>query len=137
MFREAFPIIYAHDVDRLVTFYVEAFGFELGMRFPDDGTIEYAFLKLPPLGIGIGRYPESSASGTMAPPGRPGFELWIYAEDVDDAVERVCAAGATLLEPAADQPWGERVAFVADPEGHPIHMGAAIATNAGPNSAND
>jgi lactoylglutathione lyase len=135
MFREAFPIIYADDVDRLVTFYVEAFGFELGMRFPNDGTIEYAFLKLPPLGIGIGRYPESSASGTEAHPGRPAFELWIYAEDVDEAVERVCAAGATLLELPADQPWGERVAFVADPEGHPIHIGAAIATETGPTLA--
>jgi lactoylglutathione lyase len=58
-------------------------------------------------------------------PGLPaGFELWIYADDTDAAVERVTASGATVIEPPADQPWGERVALVADPEGNRIRIGA-------------
>jgi lactoylglutathione lyase len=131
MFHEAFPIIHADDVDRLVAFYADAFGFELGYRFPGEGAIEYAFMRLRPLGIGIGRYPDTDATRDAVPPARPGFELWIYANDVDAAVERVCNAGATLLERATDRPWGERVAFVADPEGHRIHIGAPLGPGPG------
>jgi lactoylglutathione lyase len=119
-FREAFPILQAGDVDRLARFYVEAFGFEMGYRFPGDGAIEYVFLKLAPLGIGIAR----QADG-MPPARQPAaFELWIYADDADAAVDQVIAAGATLLEAASDQPWGERVALVGDPEGNRIRIGA-------------
>ncbi|HYM52617.1 MAG TPA: VOC family protein [Candidatus Dormibacteraeota bacterium] len=135
MFREAFPIIYTDDVDSLVTFYVDAFGFELGMHWPAEGPMEYAFLRLSPLGIGIGRYPRDAVTAEAPPNGKAQFELWVYADDVDAAVERVCACGATLLEPAADQPWGERVAFVADPDGHPIHIGAALAPEGGSDAA--
>ena len=119
-FRDAFPILQASDVDRLSRFYVEAFGFEVSYRFPPDGAIDYVFLKLAPLGIGIARH-----AGGASPAREPAaFELWIYADDADAAVERVIGAGATLLEPPTDQPWGERVALVADPEGNRIRIGA-------------
>jgi predicted enzyme related to lactoylglutathione lyase len=120
VFRDAFPILQAGDVDRLARFYVEAFGFQMGYRFPQEGAIDYVFLKLAPLGIGIA----SHADG-MPPARQPAsFELWIYADDADAAVDQVIAAGATLLQPASDQPWGERVALVADPEGNRIRIGA-------------
>ena len=126
-FRDAFPILQAGDMDRLARFYVEAFGFEMGYRFPPDGAIEYVFLKLAPLGIGIAR----EADG-MPPARQPAaFELWIYADDADAAVDRVIAAGATLLEPASDQPWGERVALVGDPEGNRIRIGAVLSPDRG------
>jgi pterin-4a-carbinolamine dehydratase/uncharacterized glyoxalase superfamily protein PhnB len=126
-FREAFPILHARDPDRLVDFYRKAFDFEESYRFPADGALEYAYLKLPPLGIGIGRRPAD------APPASEHreFELWIYADDADAAVERAAIAGATVLEPPADQPWGERVALVADPEGFRVRIGAASAGTAG------
>ncbi len=55
MFREPFPILHVSDVERSVALYTDAFGFELGFRFPDTGAIEFAFLKLGETGIGIGR----------------------------------------------------------------------------------
>ncbi len=119
-FREAFPIIQAADPDRLARFYADAFGFEERYRFPADGALEYAFLKLPPLGIGIARRPAQAAI-----PDDRGWELWIYADDADAGVERARHAGASVLEEARDQPWGERVALVVDPEGTRIRIGAA------------
>lgn len=126
MFREAFPIIEADDVDSLVSFYVAAFGFEVGYRWPTRGRLQYAFLRLPPLGIGIGRRPngEPDADLSRRPPDRRGFTLWIYADDVDNAMDRVLAAGARLIQAPSDEAWGERVAFVADPEGNGIYIGA-------------
>lgn len=126
-FREAFPIVQADDPEALVRFYADAFGFEESFRFPADGPIEYAYLKLPPLGIGIGRRPPNAAPM----PDDRGWELWIYADDADAAVERARQAGASVLEEPQDQPWGERVALVADPEGNRIRIGAVLAKGAG------
>lgn len=126
-FREAFPILQADDPDSLLAFYCEAFGFEPGFRFPSDGPLEYAFLTLPPLGVGIGRRPADAP----AKADERGFELWIYADDADTAVARAVSAGATVLEPPIAQPWGERVALLADPEGFRIRIGAASAGDAG------
>lgn len=126
-FREAFPILQASDPDRLVDFYCTAFDFEQGYRFPADGALEYAYLTLPPLGIGIGRRPADAPP----PSEHREFELWIYADDADAAVERAATAGATVLEPAADQPWGERVALVADPAGFRVRIGSATAGDRG------
>lgn len=37
--------------------------------------------------------------------------------DVDDAIERAAAAGADVVTPAGDQPWGDCAMFT-DPDGH-------------------
>jgi 4a-hydroxytetrahydrobiopterin dehydratase len=125
--REAFPILHASDPEGLVDFYRSAFGFSEGFRFPSEGELQYAFLKLPPLGIGIGRRPADAP-----PPAEVrDFELWIYADDADAAVEQAASAGALVLEPPGVQPWGERVALVADPEGFRVRIGAVPAGDRG------
>jgi 4a-hydroxytetrahydrobiopterin dehydratase len=119
-FREAFPIIRAAAPEELARFYISAFGFEEAFRFPAEGELAYAFLKLKPLGIGIGRLPADESP----PPGERAWELWIYADDADAAVEQARVSGASVLEEPQDQPWGERVALVADPEGNRVRIGA-------------
>jgi lactoylglutathione lyase len=44
-------------------------------------------------------------------------ELFVYVEDVDVMTASLRDAGAGVLREPADMPWGERVGFVADPEG--------------------
>jgi predicted enzyme related to lactoylglutathione lyase len=51
--------------------------------------------------------------------------LWLYTSDCDAVVEAVRAAGGTVVEEPADQPWGERIARVADPDGNRIIVGQA------------
>jgi lactoylglutathione lyase len=112
-FREAFPIFYAQDVARAVDFYRSAFGFELAFRWPAQGDeLEFAFLRLEPLGIGIAREPLADEQ----------FQLCIYTDDVDAAAERLRAAGAEEVQPPTDQPWGERLAFFRDLDGHLLHV---------------
>lgn len=50
--------------------------------------------------------------------------LWLYADDVDAAVAELQEAGVRVIAEPADQPWGERVASVADPDGYLVHIGA-------------
>ena len=44
--------------------------------------------------------------------------LYVYIEDVDQAVARAVAAGAKVLIPVADQFWGDRTGRIIDPSGH-------------------
>ena len=116
-FREAFPILYVHDVNRAVERYRTLFGFEETFRHEDDaGVADFAFLRLHPLGIGIGKRPDEE--------GDRDFALWLYTDDVDDAAERLSAAGATEVLAPTDQPWGERICSYIDPNGHLIHVGS-------------
>jgi lactoylglutathione lyase len=117
-FREAFPILYADDVERAVRFYVGNLGFEQVYRFPTEGAPDFAFLKLEPLGIAVSkRRPEHE--------GRD-FELCIYTDDVDAAAQRLRAAGAEEVQPPADREWGERMAYYRDPDGHLLHVTAKL-----------
>jgi lactoylglutathione lyase len=127
-FRNAFPILYTNDVDRLARFYVEAFGCEPSFRWPSEGgEAEYVFLRLEPLGIGIGRPPAADdAWSRPQPSGSGGFELCVYTDDADAAAERLRALGATELAPPADQPWGERLAYFLDPDGNPLHVTQSV-----------
>ncbi len=51
------------------------------------------------------------------------FSLWVYVDDCDAAVDRFRDAGVTVTEEPADQPWGERVARVLDPDGNLVILG--------------
>jgi uncharacterized glyoxalase superfamily protein PhnB len=114
-FREAFPIFNVDNVEAAVAFYTETFGFEATFTHEEGGTAVFAFLSLEPLGIGVARRPEGEERDVA---------LWLYADDVDAAAQRLRAAGATELAAPADQAWGERLASFVDPNGVLVHVGA-------------
>jgi len=47
-------------------------------------------------------------------------------EQVDEAVDRVSAAGHLIVAPAFDAPWGQRYATVADPDGYRVDLYASL-----------
>ena len=53
--------------------------------------------------------PQMDASSPVA--------LFVYIEDVDQALDRAAAAGAKVLVPAANQFWGDRIGWVMDTQG--------------------
>jgi lactoylglutathione lyase len=108
-----------------VRFYREHFGFEVVYRWPSEGDeLEFAYLRLEPLGIGIAARsaPEELIGRSPVAGSPPRFELCIYADDVDRAAEELARAGVELLLPPTDQPWGERLLYVEDPDGNPIQV---------------
>ena len=50
--------------------------------------------------------------------------LWLYTDDVDAVMGDLRSAGSATTATPADQPWGERVGSVADPDGYVVHLGA-------------
>lgn len=69
----------------------------------------------------------SPSTGTLSGPPSARFGLWVYADDCDAAVERLRTAGVEIVEEPADQPWGERVARVLDPDGNLVIVGQRVA----------
>ena len=120
MFTTVFPIITTADLRAALRFYRDLLGAEVKYEFPaPDGEPGYVALDLGDAHLGIGRDP-----GMTAEPS-PRFSLWVYADDCDAAVERLRAGGATIVEEPADQPWGERLARVLDPDGNVVLIGQA------------
>jgi lactoylglutathione lyase len=122
--RRAFPVIYTRDVARTVGFYEQLLGFERQYQFPPDGEPGYVGLKRDEAELGVVH--ESSPRqmiGTGIGDG-PRFELFVYVADVDVAITSMQAAGVPVLRMPENMPWGERVAFVSDPEGNPVTLAA-------------
>jgi lactoylglutathione lyase len=116
-----FPILVTRDLRGLLGFYRDLLGFTVTYEFPGpDGEPGYVGLQLGAAQLGIGRDPEL----TDGPSAR--FSLWLYVESCDATVERLRAAGARVVEEPADQPWGERVARVLDPDGNLVLIGQGV-----------
>jgi uncharacterized glyoxalase superfamily protein PhnB len=116
-FRDAFCILQVGDVARSIDFYRQHFGFDLEYAFPEGGPPVYASLSLGGAKLAFG-----AADGR---PSTTAASVWIYTDDLDAAHQALVAAGVTILSEPAEQPWGERVSDVADPDGYVIHLGAA------------
>ena len=105
------------DAEAGVRFYGAAFGLEVGRRFGED------FVEL--LGWAAPVYLLTKKPGTVGAGGDlrryerhwTPFHLDIVVDDVDAAVTRAVAAGATLEASARDTPYG-RIAMLGDPFGH-------------------
>ena len=109
-------------MDAALGFYRDLLGARVSYEFPGpDGKPAYAGLDLGPSHLGIGADPGAAAGEN------PRFNLWVYTDDCDAAVERLRSAGVTIVEEPADQPWGERVARVLDPDGNLVLVGQAAA----------
>jgi lactoylglutathione lyase len=123
----AFPVIYARDVAAVAAFY-EKLGFQQGFRMPaEDGSA--GFIRLERDGVELGVTTEESPrmlAGVQPGPG-PRHELFVYVTDVDATVAQLRDAGTTIVRDPADMFWGERLAYVADPEGNLAVLAGATA----------
>ncbi len=118
MFDDVFPILTTPDLPRALGFYRDLLDGEVEYQFPPEGDPDYVGLDIGGGHIGIGRAPDAEAGA-----GGRRFALWVYADSCGEAVERLRAAGTTVIEEPAEQPWGERIARVLDPDGNEVIVG--------------
>lgn len=76
---------------------------------------------------GLSLWQEDSALETIhGGKSQPGsgnrFELCFESEDLEGDFARVNDSGAEVISPVAEQPWGQRVFRVYDPEGHIVEV---------------
>jgi PhnB protein len=111
---------------RAVEFYKTAFGAAELFRIDDESGAVVARLSVGPAEFWVADEspehfnfsPESLGGGTV--------RMVLTVEDPDAVFGRAVAAGATVVSPVADQPYGWRVGRVADPFGHHWEIGKPL-----------
>jgi hypothetical protein len=96
------------DVERSATFYAEVFGW--GVRHRADGYLAFD--------DGVGEVSGSWVLG-RTPAASPGVLVYVWVDDVDEALGRVIANGGRVVQPVGGDP-GELTARVVDPAGNII-----------------
>jgi uncharacterized glyoxalase superfamily protein PhnB len=116
---QVWPTLRARDATALISFLVDAFGFEEVLVVPDgDGGVAHAELAWPP-GGGVMLGSERPADADDVWPVRPGgFGGYAVTDDVDGVHARAVAAGARIVRPPQDTPYGTREFIALDPEGN-------------------
>ncbi len=125
MVRRAFPVLYVTDVRRSVAFY-QRLGFEEVYQFPLDGDPHYVGLRREDSSLGICDLSWPEAQLGISVGSAPRFELFVYVHRVDAQVDALRQAGVEVLQEPADMPWGERQAYVADPDGNPVALATPV-----------
>ena len=105
------PNIAAADMSKARRFYVDVLGLDVVM---DHGWIvTYASPErmMPQVGVA-----SEGGSGTAVP------DLSVEVDDLDEALERVRAAGLAIEYGPADEDWGVRRFYVRDPFGRLVNI---------------
>jgi len=91
---------------------------ELVRRPGPDGGVSHALIKIGGEMIMIESEWPNFANRAPSMDGSSPVAIFVYIEDVDQALERAVAGGAKVLVPAANQFWGDRIGWIMDPSGH-------------------
>ena len=125
--RHILTILAVADLERSVAFYREAFGWPTKVDVP-----VYVELALPG-GTSVGLYVREAFAhnvGQVPTLGAPerigGTELYFHVDDLDAAIQRIEAAGATLLSARAPRDWGDEAAYYADPDGNVLVVARSL-----------
>jgi len=114
-------VIIVEDLDRSLVFYTEILGLQLKHRAE-------AFAQLETGATRLALFTREAMSTTLgmdlnAPDeNAPGFELGFKVDDVDEAFRELREKGAAEVIAPTDRPWGQRTAYVRDPDGHLIEL---------------
>jgi len=120
------PMLSVRNGVRAIEFYKEAFGAQELYRVNGEGEAVVAELS-----VGESKFwladespehlnfsPESLGGGSV--------RMVMIVEDPDAAFQRALAAGATVVWPVDDQPYGWRVGRIVDPFGHHWEIGKPL-----------
>jgi PhnB protein len=113
------PMLVCRNPEAEIEFCERVLQAEVGIRRPGpDGKTIHAALELGEARIIIqAEFPQLASTAPELDGSSP-VVIFVYVEDVDQAVEMALAAGGSVLLPAQDQFWGDRSARVMDPSGH-------------------
>ena len=114
--------IFARDISRSVEFYGKTIGLRETYRFPRSGAPMHVEFDAGGFTVAVSS-DEGLASHGM-PKSSPGhsFELGLKLDDVDAAIAELRKSGVAVLREPFDSQAGNRVAYIADPDGNWISL---------------
>ncbi|MFC1420561.1 VOC family protein [Streptacidiphilus cavernicola] len=121
---QVWPTLRSKDAPALISFLVDAFGFELTASYGDGARVDHAELAWPPGGgimLGSTR-PGDAADAWALTPGQ--FGAYVVTDDPDGLCARARAAGAEIVTEPHDTEYGSRDFAARDPEGNRWSFGS-------------
>ncbi|MFC7328534.1 VOC family protein [Marinactinospora rubrisoli] len=110
------PVLRYHDARAAIEFLTKAFGFTLEFSHPEVGErVDHAELRYGNGIIMVGS-PREGADPALADP-RP-QAVFVVVPDPDEHHRRAVAAGAEIVGPPEDMPYGAREYMARDPAGN-------------------
>lgn len=116
-----YVVLIVDDLERSLAFYTGVLGLTLKHRAAryaqlDTGTTRLGLYEREAMEETLGRRIERPSADA------PAFEIGFKTEDVDAAFAELVARGASPVAPPTTRPWGQRTAYVRDPDGHLIEL---------------
>jgi uncharacterized protein len=109
-----YVILAVDDLDRALGFWTGTLGLKLGHRSGPYAQLDTGATRLA-------LYDAAAMRETVGG-GDDRFEIGFKVADVDAAYEQLTTAGAAPAVPPTDRPWGQRTAYVRDPDGHLVEL---------------
>ncbi|MFI9392614.1 VOC family protein [Streptomyces bauhiniae] len=123
MQERAFPLVFAERVPATAAFY-EQLGFTRLRQNPPEGEPTYIALARGTAELAVvsadwpaTRYDRPLGTGVR-------FEMFVLVDDLDTLLKELADVGVPLLRDPVEMPWGERIAYVTDPDGNPVALAA-------------
>ena len=116
-----YVILVVDDLASSLAFYRGVLGIPLKHRAERFAQLETGNTRL-------GLFTREAMARTLGEPlikprrGAESFEIGFKVEDVDAAYDEAIAAGATAQTPPHNQPWGQRTAYLRDPDDNLVEL---------------
>ena len=122
------PGLRYRDAQAAIDWFCQVFGFEQNAVYKaPDGSIAHAQLTLGGGMIMLGSVKDDEYGRGFASPSEVGGKetrtAYVVVPDADAVHARAVAAGATIVRPLQDTPYGSREFSLKDPEGHSWSVG--------------
>lgn len=123
------PHLICKDAAGAIAFYKRAFGATETMRLPDkNGLLMHAAITVNGATVMLmDEYLDYGARSPKTIGGTP-VVLHLSVPDVDAAVGKAVAEGATVIMPVGDMFWGDRYGEIEDPFGHRWSISTPVKT---------
>ena len=117
-----YTILYVDDVAAAIGFYERAFGLTCAFLHEggDYGELATGGTKLAFSSTALMR--QLGKTPGKPRPDAPVFEIAFETDDVSAAFDRAVAAGAVPVTAPSNQPWGQVVSYVRDPDGYLVEI---------------
>lgn len=116
-----YVVLIVEDIDRALKFYADILGLRLGHRSGDYAQFDTGTTRLA-------LYTREAMSKTLGVTLRqpaidaPAFEIGFKVKDVDIAFAELVERGAAPVISPTTRSWGQRTAYVRDPDGHLVEL---------------
>jgi PhnB protein len=117
-YQAVIPYLAVRDGAAALDFYQDVFGARKLQEYRPDGRLSHAELKIGGAYLMLAEERPEQEFIAPSPKGKAGTSAMVYLDDVDEAVERAVHAGARVVSPVEDQPFGDRSGTIVDPFGH-------------------